>query len=345
MLDHEAVFQEFSRAFEPAGGCHLFQRYENPALALDSALVHVFIPDLHMVRYEDAGRYDPSTFFVQGGALRALLEALHRLRHHGTLRVWQLGDLLDLWRSAGAGPAAIADGIRYGHAETLDALDRLRPLRLAGNHDFDLFRVWPHVERYRIVAPADGRGGAALVLHGDTFDFWEPRLPDALQAFAVRHAHHVYRHRSKPIQRWEEGPREAEREGARESNRLSDARLRSGAGGPARLMADPGAPPTANVFENLSATPERKFLRAARALADALHREHGVDVRLVVIGHTHHARLVLDRTDDGHPFVLMDCGAWVGSCRFGDAPPIRNAQVGVLAGNELRLYQLGATPW
>ena len=40
--------------------------------------------------------------------------------------------------------------------------------------------------------------------------------------------------------------------------------------------------------------------------------------------------------------VLMDCGAWFGKCKFGAAgADLWAQQIGVLAENDLRIYQLG----
>jgi hypothetical protein len=64
-----------------------------------------------------------------------------------------------------------------------------------------------------------------------------------------------------------------------------------------------------------------------------------------VIGHTHRARLVQGKRADGSPFVLMDCGAFVGTSFLSDEldAPVANAQIGVKVGNDLRIYQMGYT--
>jgi hypothetical protein len=68
-------------------------------------------------------------------------------------------------------------------------------------------------------------------------------------------------------------------------------------------------------------------------------------VRLVVIGHTHRARIVRGKRPDGTLFVLVDCGALVGTSFLSDEldAPIANGQIGVKVGNEIRIYQLGYT--
>jgi hypothetical protein len=69
----------------------------------------------------------------------------------------------------------------------------------------------------------------------------------------------------------------------------------------------------------------------------------GRDVRLVVIGHTHRPRIVRGTRPDGAMFVLVDCGAFVGTSFLSDEldAPIANGQIGVKVGNDIRIYQLG----
>jgi hypothetical protein len=39
--------------------------------------------------------------------------------------------------------------------------------------------------------------------------------------------------------------------------------------------------------------------------------------------------------------VLMDCGAWIESCRFaGERAAVPSCQVGILCGGDARIYQL-----
>jgi hypothetical protein len=57
----------------------------------------------------------------------------------------------------------------------------------------------------------------------------------------------------------------------------------------------------------------RQFFQPGRKLAMELKR-HGHDVRTIVVGHTHWARMVVGEREPGIPFVIMDCGAWIGDC-------------------------------
>ena len=60
------------------------------------------------------------------------------------------------------------------------------------------------------------------------------------------------------------------------------------------------------------------------------------NLTVLVIGHTHHARLVVDHT--AHR-VLMDCGAWIESYQVDRAPKHPNRQLGAVCGADLRIYQ------
>jgi hypothetical protein len=63
---------------------------------------------------------------------------------------------------------------------------------------------------------------------------------------------------------------------------------------------------------------------------------------VLVIGHTHLPRIVWGGRADTSIFVLMDCGSWRGKKRLSRQLPqeVFNAQVGVIADNDLRIYQL-----
>jgi hypothetical protein len=89
---------------------------------------------------------------------------------------------------------------------------------------------------------------------------------------------------------------------------------------------------------------------------DDFHQTHGViafgrrsgkartpegrSCRLFVIGHTHHARLLVDAHPDGGPLVTMDCGPGSRTARSRDRHGVPSAQFGVQCGSGSDL-QLG----
>jgi hypothetical protein len=55
----------------------------------------------------------------------------------------------------------------------------------------------------------------------------------------------------------------------------------------------------------------------------------------------HHARIAVYEGASGEFFALMDCGAWIERYRtLADPESHPNAQIGVMAGNDCRIYQI-----
>ena len=338
MLDHQTVLDALKAAFPGQHGVSVVARHADAALKLPKRRVHVFLPDCHMLTAEDAAAY-PNTGFFQGADLLKLLKTLTRLKadHPGELTVWHLGDLFDLWRARGGrGPAAEADHIAAAYSEIVDLLRYGAPngvgaSLIAGNHDYALHELaeWK-AARYRIVQNEDPEGGDLLVLHGDIFD-WIEKLPDGIQARVVRFAK-WHASGKKDLFNEEEAVAEVNR-GLRAGDKpIGKAQVTLSANGSGYVIDGEGGKADA---------PNKKFYQGAKKLAAALTKR-GHRIRLVVIGHTHWARVVQGRLSRNEPFVLMDCGAWTGYCRLGSAQPwLHSGQIGVLAGDEARLYQVG----
>ena len=84
------------------------------------------------------------------------------------------------------------------------------------------------------------------------------------------------------------------------------------------------------------------FLEKACEECVNVNRETGSKLRMVIIGHTHHARIATMKTPDGTPFALVDIGAWIENCSEEEgAAPVPNAQIAALSENQVRIYQLG----
>lgn len=349
MLDHDTILGYLGDAFAEKyddRAVSLVSRLSDPALELPGGRVHLFIPDCHLISNRDAPSY-PNWGFVQGEDLRLCLEALRQMKEESPreLRVWHLGDLFDIWRARGGqSQAQELNLITADHAEIVDLLrygapDGVKAYMIAGNHDYALFELaeW-RAARFRIIENEDPDAGDIMVLHGDLFE-WIERLPDDLQALAVRFA------------TWHSSGRKDLYNDA-DTVTFANARLTrddSPIGvGLAELTVDDGAtgaPADAmNVIDGDGGDPKdenKKFFAAARELAVAM-RARGYNIRLMVIGHTHWARIVRGSDEGGSPFVLLDAGAWIGKCRLSPtAPWVQSAQLGVVVGDELRIYQLG----
>ncbi len=375
MLIHDQILaaleQEFPRGApgQSPDGVFLVARLQDPGLAMAESTPYVFIPDIHLVPTADAERFPWVTARqVQVDGLTRLARLLGRLRRaDGRLRVWQLGDCIDLWRTGAAG-GSVADDLAATVADRQGLIDALcneaGMLLLAGNHDQELLKFrWaggPQASN-TIVLNRGSSAADTLLAHGHQFDSIES-LPREFKEFFARGA----TERVPPTPRsmleaanphWRPRPpdappptRPADRNrflhfGLRRQQPLpliqSQVNVVTYApvDDPARRFVDSfggGRKPTVD-------GPRQTFFTDASWWANQVSRDDGRDVRLVVIGHTHHARIVRGTRPDGTLFVLMDCGAWVDTSFLSDEldAPMANAQIGVKVGNDLRIYQLG----
>ncbi len=341
MLNHDEV-AEFLAAEFPA--LRVVARWADPELRLPPARARIFVPDLHLLAESDAAQY-PTTRFKLRNELRRFLAALVRFKndHPGELEVLHLGDLFDLWRARGPGTVKEkVDAIVADYRDEVAALFRGPPVGVraglvAGNHDYDLHYLaeW-NALRFAFLNDSPAGQPDALALHGDQFDFVERIVPHPLRAAMVR----LFRQTAS-------AGHELDQEQAADVLALNDQLPRgdqvAGTGLTDLAPPDGLAAGSTNVI-HWSPQVGRigRFFEPARQLAVAL-KGRGRDIRLVICGHSHHARIVVGDRGDGVTMALVDCGAWLGQCRFGPGSPWRpSAQLGVLVGNDARIYQLGA---
>lgn len=352
MLSHDQILDRLRHAFTPKYGADLavseVARYANPGLGLPKRRAQVFLPDFHLLSRHDAPSY-PKWGFVQDEDVKTCLGALAKLKidHPGELRVWHLGDLFDIWRARGGrGDATEVDGIAADHAELLEQLVFAPPHGskaelIAGNHDYATFKLseWK-AARFRILENNDPDGGDVLVLHGDLFSWLETTLPDDLQAAVVRFATW---HASGQTDLYNDADTVA----------IANRQLKPGdrvIGADNPQLAAPAGDTrqeveSSNVIDadkGSANAKNKRFYGEAKALVQAL-RGRGYNIRVVVFGHTHWARILAGAQDGGEPLVVLDAGAWIGRCRLepGQDEPVHNAQLGVIAEDAVRIYQLG----
>ena len=84
------------------------------------------------------------------------------------------------------------------------------------------------------------------------------------------------------------------------------------------------------------------YLTEAAIECKKANRQYELNMKAIVIGHTHYARIAVQRDDRGAlAFALIDTGAWIEQCReTEDGPAMDNAQITAISGNEIRIYQL-----
>jgi UDP-2,3-diacylglucosamine pyrophosphatase LpxH len=328
----------------------------------------VFIPDVHVVPRSDARRFPWVTAREeQIGLLASLAGVLGELRRaDATVRVWQLGDFLDLWRANGLGgdPRQDVADTQDDRRALFEALYRDAGLQLvAGNHDLELLGFplpgGPQALRSVIVDRGEGTADAVLA-HGHQFDPIEALPRDVKEPFA-RGAKELV----APIPRsmleaanphWDPTVTLYTPRRPGDANNFLHFGLRRAHPVPADADAInvvphvPVSDPAKAFLDSFGGGrkpsvdgPRQSFFTDAAWWAQQLSTPGSRDVRLIVIGHTHRARIVRGKRTDGTLFVLMDCGAFVGSGFLSDEldDPIANAQIGVKVGDDIRIYQLG----
>ena len=335
----------------------LVNRFSDPGLGFENdPALRVFIPDLHWISTARMAHF-PDYHFNGLDLFPALLEVLE-----GTpgVHVFQSGDRLDFWRQDPP-DGMNADEVLAAITGDPTILPMHRGLQdlgttiVRGNHDSPLADVTTPPEDERLeIAPA--AGGKMFLTHGHIWDQLE-RLPTKWKAALVINAEHVHAGLYK-VGSFPDGY----------EGKIAML-LRARKSDPSRTFpivvpSPTGAVPVAgradveackNMFLPIdgfedpvtSAHGRDDFHQTARVITfggDVRARARtpeGRGCRLAVIGHTHHARLLVDRHPDGGPLVTMDCGAWIEKCTIQGGGTMPSAQFGVQCGNELRIYQLG----
>jgi len=358
---HAALLSRFVKVAD----VRLVARLKDERLGLPAVHgVRVFIPDVHLLSNKRAKKFKYVTNYPD--LLADVAGELITFKQSATgtgvpVTVYQLGDFVDLWRQfpehSNIENAAEEGEMNYQSVleDHLTLSRRLLGPELAtrmvlGNHDFSTHYVASCIGSsliyYFPYDPANGPVAAAL--HGDYLDPIQTELLSAgLQHWATYRfgpmvKQMVYDLQALPAKimgRYGPDPIGiAQPASIGKSAHVSDSPELKEALARSRFNVQVAGDPE---------VPDRLldlFSRAERytGIANDLL---GWDLRLVVIGHTHMARIVLDErsaADGGSKkgfFVLMDCGAWLEECYL-DGKIVPNAQIGVLYDNDIRIYQL-----
>jgi hypothetical protein len=328
--------------------------------------VRVFIPDVHLLSNERAKEFRYTTNRVD--ILTDVAGELVTFKQSATgtgvpVTVYQLGDFVDLWRQFPRYlkfDKAAEQGEMHYQKVLEDHISLTRRLfgpelgtrRVLGNHDFNTHYLatctGAELLYYFPYGPASCP--VAVALHGDMFDSFQRSLSHRLQhratyrfgpmvkqivydleglpakiIGALGEKEHPDHPLAQPVSLGKSGRIEDEMTLAKED--LAQSRFNVKAAG------EPDVPE--RLFE---------FLPEAERYTAMVNDQTGWDLRLVVIGHTHMARIVLDErsekdggTERGF-FALVDCGAWLEE-GYLDGKVVPNAQIGVLYDNDVRIYQ------
>ena len=321
----------------------LVASYTDDGLGLPADSIQVFLPDLHLLSAERRELYRYGTNYADT-LLIDLTEALLRLRRDARadgrrVNVFQIGDYLDLWRQTLLPrlDPSVPDQIKDSHQKLTELLEdpALNTGFLLGNHDFDLgefvgYNAW---ER-RFFLP--GNDPRVIVMHGDYFDWIERALPEEIRDVAVYLFGQSAQAGSALIGKMRDLTYRTNHADYSGFIQLQQPAVLGSLGSHEEndLSGD------FNV-QNLDSGEGAKFLEKACAECAQVNRDSGSKLRMVVIGHTHHARIAATRMADGTPFALVDIGAWIENCvETEGSAPIPNAQIAALAENQARIYQL-----
>jgi UDP-2,3-diacylglucosamine pyrophosphatase LpxH len=330
-----SLHDQFLAKLESVANVSLVSKLRDPRLNIpDEDRLNIFIPDLHLVSKTRVFEFGTNAV----DTLTAVVNALRTLRTEARpsqVVVYQIGDLLDLWRETdGLDPNAdVASAIEDSHSALMEAIydPTLDTQFLLGNHDYDLYR-FPNYDMWqRYFYPTR----SVLILHGDIFD-WVEELPDGLQNFFV----HLFSPKIKPGSAQLEAmrPLNMKMRTRKKKNNFVQAGV-----APIRKLGTPADARDVerfNVQDANSAPGMLTFLDSARQKCADASRDFGLAITTAVIGHTHHARIAVHE-EAGELFALVDCGAWIEDCMTEDDPtPRPNAQVAAVGANEIRIYQL-----
>jgi hypothetical protein len=330
--------------------------------------VRVFIPDVHLLSEDRVKDFKYATNYVD--VLTDVAGILIKFKQSATgvgvpVAVYQLGDFVDLWREnpmyfkmkeAAEKTELNVQRVMESHIVLSQRLfgPELGTRRVLGNHDFDTHELETGIgAELRYYFPYDRESyPVAIALHGDIFDSRERRMSEWLEHWGVYHfgpkveqkvydlqslsAKIVQDHKGKDYESHIQLPEPAS---LGESAHVKDERT---------LLKEELARSRFNVkVAGDPSVPEGlfKFLPEAEYVTAYINDQTGWDLRFAVIGHTHHARIALDERpekDGGSKrgfFALVDCGAWLEQGHL-DGKVVRNAQIGVLYDNDVRIYQL-----
>ena len=325
--------------------------------------VFVFVPDLHLLspaRRADFGAYgfnhEDSELLARIATALANLKRQWATAHTYDLIAIQVGDFFDLWREfpGDFDPNAIPDD---AHGALRDALYRgvfrgkpcLEATILLGNHDTKGGVTLPDVGFF---LKAFNRSPTPFLFatHGDAFDIVERLAPDRIQEFIVYGCGEHTPANIYPVDQW---GRQAEATN-KPANEMQDSIVAS----QHDLTAVAGAVtvsmnvPLPERFAQIVASPDevdhRYFKEFYGAIGDAAEQYAGARrIRVVVIGHTHQAAMILcEPPGGGRPMLFIDSGAWIEKCTYlieeGHRVTEPSAQLVVIHGNDARLYQIRA---
>jgi UDP-2,3-diacylglucosamine pyrophosphatase LpxH len=367
--EHKDLHSAFVEHLLQAAHVQLISRLKDARLGFSHpGDIRIFIPDIHLLSRDRAAAFKYGTNFIPllSSLANELVEFKQATAAQGArVTVYQLGDFFDVWRETpvylskdkfAEGTATFVQKMAEDHQHLYETLfgRELNTHFVLGNHDFDLHYLEDFIAaELRYYFPFRYQTEpVAIALHGAVFDKREREFSDAVKHAAVHYLGPsvnqrvidltpardliVKDHGNKDYSDYIRHPTPPE---LGESLPLKDENL---------LVHDILGEDNFNVFSSDdSDLPEQDlvFFPQAKDFATVVNRETRWDIHLVICGHTHHPRIVIEEGDPDKVgfrsglFALVDCGAWIEECNIsGEIHP--NAQIAILYNNEIRIYQL-----
>jgi len=369
MSGHDELLDRLLDVFP--GQVFLVARYSNDKLGIVDKTLRIFLPDFHWMSARCLDRYSGGYQFTGNTSrqptLAALLDILKDLKARPEgFEAFQLGDRFDLWRELtreDVDVRAAYERLRgdAGISGLADRLNSLSATYIRGNHDTWLGEVEQSLGFTEPPSYQDRQAGSGVLFltHGHRYDNIELLLPATVKAELVGLCPKI-KPTTYPIGPFTKQNKRAIEQFQRLRKRPSFPRelyptVQPDGARPIRSPADlddlsQNYATSLDITDFFHGDGDRNDFEHISYLTfglkiQAFEQNHPSDHRVYVIGHTHHARILVDTIRDG-PLVVMDCGGWIENCTIANAraagvhaAPSR--QFGVQSGNDLRIYQLG----
>jgi UDP-2,3-diacylglucosamine pyrophosphatase LpxH len=294
--------------------------------------IRIFLPDMHIVSHRTRAKYSYGT-----NDMDLLADVLVRLaglkaRSQGrTVGVFQVGDFLDLWREESVASARVdaASRIVTDHPRLMNAIfsPTLKTRFLLGNHDIDL-AWWPNFaawERRYFLPPRGSTQASGVVVHGDMFD-WMELTPDPLNQFFVYFFSPLFGAADHDLN-------DVKRLVVRQNSAANFTNSIGGTASLGEIFSQPGVPDRHNLRGHA-------FLDKAREAVRVANQAYQLNLRFLVMGHTHNARIALHDGGGDDFFALIDCGGWLEDASDSSGARYKNQTLAVLSENDARIYQV-----
>ena len=361
---HDEIVSTLLQVLGPLNGeIRLLGRVSDPVIGNPSEReVFFLIPDLHLLSPQRRQRFKYGFNHSGSRLLAGLLERIATLRdsweasRNTKLVTIQLGDFFDLWREfpRSAKPAEIPDDACGDLRDILyRGIDRggpcLKATMLLGNHDTkrsDPLQEIPFCYKF-FNRPQDEKP-FLFGTHGDAFDILETTLPDAIEEFAVYFIGTFVEPNKYPVMEWSKKTAGINKSIGNLEEAITDPEHNLEASGGAIQVSPEKSLPSfvCQEIHSPDNTANPYFQKLYRSIDMAKKKDlPGQHVRVVTMGHTHKASLILCRPSGDRPMLLMDVGAWIENCTYslaenGTAVTEPSAQLGVIHGNDARIYQI-----